>query len=157
MSKGTAGIEQPEETKSASLIVYENDTEHDKDGLGCRACGGDKRPGITFTNLYNFSVDAFSSGNNPVATNSDGINPMGMVVAGNVIYGTAFYGGPQGDGTLFRVNSDGTHFTNLFSFNLGTFDPTSSTYPNSTGASPKRGFAAHQQYSVRHDVLRGLA
>ena len=76
--------------------------------------------GVTFTNLYNFSVDTFSGGSKPVSINSDGINPMGMVVAGNVIYGTAAYGGPNGDGTIFRLNTDGTHFTNLFSFNLGT-------------------------------------
>jgi uncharacterized repeat protein (TIGR03803 family) len=92
---------------------------------------------ITFTNLYTFNADGISSGGQ--FTNSDGINPYGIVVSGNFIYGTAYGGGTFGYGTIFRVNTDGTHFTNLFNFNLGTYDPNTSSYPNSTGDEPNPG------------------
>jgi uncharacterized repeat protein (TIGR03803 family) len=94
---------------------------------------------ITFTNLYNFTVDAFQSGPNAQATNSDGVGPMGFVLVGDTIYGTANSGGIYGYGTVFRVNTDGTQFTNLFNFNLGTYDPTTVSYPDSTGANPGPG------------------
>ena len=88
---------------------------------------------VTFTNLYNFSLDAFNDGSPNVATNSDGISPDGFVIVGSVMYGTATTGGTYGDGTIFRANLDGTHFTNLFNFNNGPYNSVNSTYPNSTG------------------------
>src|SRR5258708_7160931 len=91
---------------------------------------------VTFTNLYDFSLDAFQGGTNPQATNSDGTHPVGLVISGDTIYGTAFDGGANGYGSVFRVNKDGLHFTNLFNFNLGTFDPGTVTYPDSLGANP---------------------
>jgi uncharacterized repeat protein (TIGR03803 family) len=94
---------------------------------------------VTFTNLYIFSADAFAAGSNPVATNRDGVNPNGFVLSGNTLYGTAAAGGLYGYGTVFRVNTDGTHFTNLFSFNNGAYDPTNATYPDSTGDQPSPG------------------
>lgn len=101
--------------------------------------GGAAAPAITFTNLYNFSPDAFPNGPNPQATNSDGIGPNGFALVGNVLYGSANAGGTNGYGTIFRVNTDGTHFTNLFNFNLGGYDVGTGTYTNSTGANPNPG------------------
>jgi uncharacterized repeat protein (TIGR03803 family) len=40
-------------------------------------------------------------------------------VSGNVLYGTTCYGG-SGSGNIFQVNTDGTHFTNIYSFTGGT-------------------------------------
>lgn len=94
---------------------------------------------VTFTNLYNFSVDAFNNGSPDVSTNGDGISPVGCVVSGNVIYGTCNGGGLYGDGTVFRLNTDGTHFTNLFNFNNGLYDSANGTYPESTGQQPNPG------------------
>jgi uncharacterized repeat protein (TIGR03803 family) len=96
-------------------------------------------PAATFTNFYIFSADAFGPGPNPPAINSDGVSPDGLVVSGNTVYGTALGGGLYGDGTIFRVDTDGTHFTNLFNFNLGTYDPQNVTYPDSTGDYPNPG------------------
>ena len=46
---------------------------------------------------------------------NDGSNPMaGLAVSGNVLYGTAAFGGSVGDGTVFKVNKDGTGFTLLY-------------------------------------------
>jgi len=71
----------------------------------------------TFTNLHSFSATylAFSSGE---FTNSDGANPYnGLTLSGDALYGTASIGGRWGQGTVFKVSTDGTSFTNLHSFN----------------------------------------
>ena len=93
----------------------------------------------TFTNLYIFSPDQFGSGPNPQATNDDGVSPNGLVISGGTLYGTAAGGGTFGYGVLFRVDTDGQHFTNLFNFDLGAFDPQTVTYPGSTGDTPNPG------------------
>jgi uncharacterized repeat protein (TIGR03803 family) len=77
----------------------------------------------SFTNLYVFSNDAFDS--HSQLTNADGIGPDGLVVSGNVIYGIASAGGLHGYGTVFRMNTDGSNFTNLFNF-----DSTNGNTPN---------------------------
>ena len=92
-----------------------------------------KAPAATFTNFYIFSADAFTSGANAQATNGDGVGPSGFVVSGNTIYGTAYNGGTFGYGTLYRVDTDGQHFTNFQSFNLGVYDAASNSYQASTG------------------------
>lgn len=94
---------------------------------------------VTFTNLYEFSVDAFNGGSPDVETNGDGLNPAGFVLDGNVLYGTTSGGGLYGDGTIFRVNTDGSGFTNLFNFNNGPYNPVTGSYPASTGADPVAG------------------
>ena len=67
--------------------------------------------GTSFTNLH-----AFTS--LPVArTNSDGANPLaGLILSSNTLYGTAGNGGIGGHGSVFAVNTDGSGFTNLYSF-----------------------------------------
>src|SRR5438876_9954863 len=58
----------------------------------------------TFTNLHSFD-------------GSQGANPSGpLVLSGATLYGTSLAGGSFGVGTLFRLNTDGTGFTNLHSF-----------------------------------------
>jgi uncharacterized repeat protein (TIGR03803 family) len=65
--------------------------------------------GTGFTNLYNFT-----GGN-------DGAFPRdGLILSGNTLYGTAWYGGSYGLGTVFAVNTDGTGFITLQSFSGGT-------------------------------------
>ncbi|MGO8675720.1 MAG: choice-of-anchor tandem repeat GloVer-containing protein [Limisphaerales bacterium] len=65
--------------------------------------------GTGFTTLHGFSGG------------SDGANPAGgMVLSGNTLYGTASAGGSWNLGTVFRVNTDGTNFTTVYSLNGGT-------------------------------------
>ncbi len=64
--------------------------------------------GTGFTNLHSF-------------TGSDGAAPQaGLVVSGNTLYGmthgVAFNGSQYGGDTVFAVNTDGTGFTNLYTF-----------------------------------------
>ena len=71
--------------------------------------------GTGFTNLYDFSALV----NN---TNSDGNFPLsGLVLGGDTLYGTTIYGAPGGEGTLFKINTNGLGFTNIYSFNTGSF------------------------------------
>jgi uncharacterized repeat protein (TIGR03803 family) len=50
-------------------------------------------------------------------TNKDGAAPHGsLTVSGGSVFGTTSLGGPAGYGTLFRMNTDGSGFTNLHVF-----------------------------------------
>ena len=95
---------------------------------------------VTFTNIYVFPPDGFTTIDGSLAdTNADGIAPDSLVLVGDTLYGTAINGGTYGDGTLFRVNTDGTHFTNFVNFTRGTYDPSSGFYDGSTGSQPNAG------------------
>ena len=62
-----------------------------------------------FTNIYSFNGGG------------DGADPeAGLVLMGNTLFGTTFIGGQSGNGSVFRVNTDGTAFTNIYSFSGGT-------------------------------------
>jgi uncharacterized repeat protein (TIGR03803 family) len=84
--------------------------------------------GTGFTAIKHFSDLSIGS----PYTNLDGASPTGgLVVSGGAVYGTAFFGGANGNGTVFKVNTDGTGFTTLYSFSPG--------YINADGASPYAG------------------
>ncbi len=92
--------------------------------------------GTGFTNLHSFSAAATNELGR--YTNSDGAAPLcGLAISGSTLYGTASGGGLFGDGSIFRVNTDGTGFTNLHSFTAY-----SSVYfygTNSDGYAPQAG------------------
>lgn len=68
--------------------------------------------GTGFTNLHFFA-----------GYPNDGSIPLGgLVLSGNTLYGTASAGGPSGYGTIFSINTDGTGYTNLYSFTGTTND-----------------------------------
>src|SRR6266571_3785249 len=87
----------------------------------------------TFTTLHSFT--ARSTNSSGAYTNSDGAYPAGLIVSGATLYGTASQGGTSGNGTVFRVNTDGTGFTNLYTFST-TSTNSSGFYTNSDGAYP---------------------
>src|SRR6266542_644321 len=86
-------------------------------GLGLIPAG--RSMAQTFTSLHSFTA-------------SDGAGPYaGLILSGNTLYGaaeTADFGGSSGFGTVFKVNTDGTGFTNLHNFT------------GSDGARPEAGF-----------------
>lgn len=86
------------------------------------------------TNGNNFTViKSFPALNN--GTNGDGAFPMArLILSGNVLYGTTYYGGTMSNGVIFRVNTDGSGFTNLYSF-TATTNSFGSQY-NFDGANP---------------------
>jgi uncharacterized repeat protein (TIGR03803 family) len=85
--------------------------------------------GMGFTNLHTFTAQSYDSAIG-FYTNSDGVAPIGLILSGNTLYGTANNGGSSGNGAVFAVNTDGTAFTNLYSF-TATLGPNST---NSDGA-----------------------
>jgi uncharacterized repeat protein (TIGR03803 family) len=77
--------------------------------------------GKGFTILHSFTATNFSfppggPGPAPGYTNSDGVGPTGLTLSSNILYGTAYLGGTNGNGTVFALNTDGTGFTTLHSF-----------------------------------------
>lgn len=78
--------------------------------------------GTGFTSLHSFMGG--STGNLPLA---------GLVLAGNTLYGTADQGGSGGNGTVFKLNTDGTGFTTIHSFAVAEgplFTNTDGIYPD---------------------------
>ena len=82
--------------------------------------------GTGFTNFFTFS--------GPIQTNSGGSRPMGsLLLSGNTVYGTASLGGNAGNGTLFKINTDGSGFGVLHTFTSRSGVPLT----NSDGANPQ--------------------
>src|SRR6185369_10506619 len=90
----------------------------------------------TFSTLHSFTATHTNSSD--VYTNSDGVGSWAGLISnpsGNILYGTTYYGGSSGYGTVFAVHTDGSGFTTLHSF-------TAISGPNNTnrdGAYPTTG------------------
>ena len=83
--------------------------------------------------IYKLNIDGTGysilhsfTNNNPV----DGNNPQGsLVISGNVMYGMTRKGGAVyadilgGEGTIFKINTDGSNFSLLHSFDFGEENP----------------------------------
>jgi uncharacterized repeat protein (TIGR03803 family) len=120
-------------------------TTHNGGSFGVGTIFAVNTDGRGFTNLHSFAA---TPGSYPY-TNSDGAYPYaGLVLLGNTLYGTAFYGGSSGQGTVFAINTDGTGFTNLHDFTALSV-PYSGT--NSDGANPVGGLC------LWNNILYGTA
>jgi uncharacterized repeat protein (TIGR03803 family) len=99
--------------------------------------------GTGFTNLHHFTAISGA-----LATNSDGAAPYReLLLACDTLYGSAHDGGAAGNGTIFKLNTNGTGFTTLYHFstNAGPFRP------NGDGAKPYDGLV------MSGDTLYGTA
>ena len=85
--------------------------------------------GTGFAALHSFTA---TTGPYP-SVNSDGANPVGLILSGNTLYGTAAGGGSSGNGTVFKISTTGTGFATLHSFTTISAYP---LYANSDGAYP---------------------
>lgn len=77
-----------------------------------------------FQPLYSFSAE------DSHAQNPDGASPYsGLATNGNgYLYGTANAGGPNGEGTVFRLRADGSGFQTLHAFAFGSTTDGSNVY-----------------------------
>lgn len=113
--------------------------------------------GTRFETIYTFST--LSAPQSEGGTNGDGANPAGgLILSGNTLFGTATAGGDSGNGTVFRVNLDGSCFSNLHSFSPSLADPLiisddegEGTITNSDGANPRDALV------LSGDTLYGVA
>jgi uncharacterized repeat protein (TIGR03803 family) len=93
--------------------------------------------GTGFVTLHNFTSGHINSVG--VYTNYDGAYPYGgLIASGNMLYGSASDEGFWGNGAVFAVNTNGTFFTNLHSFNASRTN-SSGIYTNSEGIGPSGG------------------
>jgi uncharacterized repeat protein (TIGR03803 family) len=93
--------------------------------------------GSGFTNVHYFSAPGYS---NSIQTNSDGGSPeAGLILSGNTLYGTTSGDGSAGNGTVFRVKTDGSGFTNLHNFSASSGQDGAGT--NSDGSRPTTSLA----------------
>src|SRR5215469_5957230 len=85
-----------------------------------------------FRVLHRFSDSSWQTG----MTNWDGAQPYetGVALAGNTLYGTTYYGGTNGDGVVFAVNTDGSGFAVLHTFSAVSPSP---DYTNTDGEAPQ--------------------
>jgi uncharacterized repeat protein (TIGR03803 family) len=129
-----AGFPGDGEGPQAGLVVSGNTL------YGAADSGGGFGNGTVFklnTNGTGYSpLHVFSATSGPLSTNSDGAYPDStLVLSGSTLYGTAYNGGTAGNGTVFKVNINGTGFTTLHSFSP-LAGPLST---NTDGANPESG------------------
>jgi uncharacterized repeat protein (TIGR03803 family) len=75
--------------------------------------------GTSFRTLYNFTAVNAPFLLSPW-TNGDGAFPQAnLILSGDILYGTTWSGGISGFGTLFALNTNGSGFTNLYTFTGG--------------------------------------
>jgi uncharacterized repeat protein (TIGR03803 family) len=108
---------------------------------GTASSGGTNGNGAIFsvsTNGGNFTLlHSFSGLDLTAGTNKDGAYPYaGLVLSGNTLFGTAFAGGTNGNGTIFSVSTNGSNFKSLHAF--AALDQLTGT-TNVDGASPYYG------------------
>ena len=113
-------------------LILSGDTLYGVAGFGGPAGAGTvfrlNTNGRGFVTLYGFEDP-----------NNDGANPAGVVLSGGMLFGTARSGGGSGKGAVFRLNTNGTAFTNLHGFTevSGSFP-----FTNDDGANPTAGLIA---------------
>jgi len=88
---------------------------------GMTYVGGDSDQGVIFqmkTDGSDFTlIHEFAGGND------DGARPVdNLTLSGSTLFGTTFMGGDSGLGVVFRINTDGSGYTNLHDFAGGSDD-----------------------------------
>lgn len=105
---------------------------------GTTYLGGSNNVGIVF------KVNPDGSGNTPIYNfAANNVNPFGLAYPSGLIqgsdgalYGTSGFGGTSADGSVFRINTDGSGFTVLHSFSHvggGAYEPTAALVQGSDG------------------------
>jgi uncharacterized repeat protein (TIGR03803 family) len=72
--------------------------------------------GTGFSTLHSFTTGIPNSLG--IQTNSDGASPSELILSGSTLYGATARGGMSSDGTVFKVNTDGTGFSTLLNYGV---------------------------------------
>src|SRR5262249_55183019 len=94
--------------------------------------------GTSYTNIHSFKW--YTPPSNEIS--EDGVSPeCDLILSGNRLYGTTYFGGTFGGGSVFKVNTDGTGFTNLHFFQWAGFYsyPPAYSATNADGGHPSSG------------------
>lgn len=96
--------------------------------------------GTGFTILHTFVATNYSPplegpGFEPAYTNAEGALPASLLVNGTTLYGTTYWGGANGNGTVFRMQLDGSGFSMLHHFGA-TRTNHGGVFTNNGGAHP---------------------
>ncbi len=103
----------------SSNVLFGTTWEGGTNGVGTVFSVQTDRSGLTVLHTFSALPEDGIFGDN-----SDGAMPEAtLLLASNRLYGTASGGGSSGFGTVFRLNLDGTGFTNLHSFTDGAASP----------------------------------
>src|SRR5277367_3596362 len=88
---------------------------------------------------YTDLLDFFgSNGDNPYAS-------LTLSASGNILYGMTKYGGAPGNGNIFSIHTDGTHYKDLMDFNT------------TNGAYPQGSLTLSASGSVLYGMVAGGA
>ncbi len=91
--------------------------------FGTTGGGGNSGNGTVFkvnTDGSGFALlHSFSRLTGPDYTNADGVGPGNLLLSDQTLYGTAGGGGSSDNGTVFKLNTDGSSFTTLKDFDGG--------------------------------------
>lgn len=79
--------------------------------------GGESGAGTVFA--VNTDGSGFTTLHRFTGYPNEGQEPKALTLSGNTLYGTTLYGGSNGRGTVFKVNTDGTGYTNMHNFAEG--------------------------------------
>ena len=125
-------------TPSAGLVLTNNTlygTAQFGGGSGSGTMFALKTDGTGFRVLHTFAASA-----SPNYINSNGAQPTGdLTLSGDSLFGAASVGGSAGNGTVFKVGTDGTAFKTLYTFGLTTSTNSLGSYTNSDGVEPYAG------------------
>ena len=84
-----------------------------------------------------FSINTNGTNITVLANGNEGAKPLGgLVLSGDTFYGTTSAGGAPNAGIIYKVNTNGTGFDTLYTFNAAISDGLGS-FTNADGASPR--------------------
>ena len=106
--------------------------------------------GSNYTLLKTFG-NTYTNSYLGITTNNDGAFPNDhLIVNGGIIYGTTLKGGQNGRGTIFKINTDGTNYTVLKTFDTTYTNILLGISTNSDGCYPFAGLV------LDSDTLYGM-
>jgi len=131
---GPGDLLNSEGTGPTAGLVLANGTLYGLTAAGGAAAGGTvfslSTNGAAFTDLYDFSDRRYNDKNFGLPSglssgliysgSSLGIFPkFGLVLSGDMLYGTTFYGGSYSNGMVFCIQTNGSGFRTLYEFSGG--------------------------------------